>query len=60
MKKAGYKTYWLSNQETSGQWANVALAYANRCDYKKFTGIRQSYENLIVLMVNYCLYYMKP
>ena len=44
MKKAGYKTYWLSNQETSGQWANVALAYANRCDYKKFTGIRQSYE----------------
>ena len=44
MKKAGYKTYWLSNQETSGQWANVALAYANRCDYEKFTGIRQSYE----------------
>lgn len=44
MNKAGYKTYWLSNQETSGQWANVALAYANRCDYKKFTGIRQSYE----------------
>ena len=44
MKKAGYKTYWLSNQETSGQWANVELAYANRCDYKKFTGIRQSYE----------------
>ena len=44
MRKAGYKTYWLSNQETSGQWANVALAYANRCDYKKFTGIRQSYE----------------
>lgn len=22
----------------------MALAYANRCDYKKFTGIRQSYE----------------
>lgn len=44
VSKAGYKTYWLSNQETSGQWANVALAYANRCDYKKFTGIRQSYE----------------
>lgn len=44
VKKAGYKTYWLSNQETSGEWANVALAYANRCDYIKFTGIRQSYE----------------
>lgn len=44
VKKAGYKTYWLSNQETSGEWANVALAYANRCDYEKFTGIRQSYE----------------
>ena len=44
VNKAGYKTYWLSNQETSGEWANVALAYANRCDYEKFTGIRQSYE----------------
>ncbi len=41
---AGYKTYWLSNQESSGQWANVALAYANRCDYHEFTGARQSYE----------------
>ena len=41
---AGYTTYWLSNQETSGQWANVALAYANRSTYKEFTGIRQSYE----------------
>lgn len=44
VKQAGYTTYWLSNQETSGKWANVALAYANRSDYKNFTGIRQSYE----------------
>lgn len=41
---AGYTTYWLSNQETSGQWANVALAYANRSTHKAFTGVRQSYE----------------
>lgn len=44
VNSAGYTTYWLSNQETSGQWANVALAYANRSTYKEFTGIRQSYE----------------
>lgn len=44
VKKAGYTTYWLSNQETSGKWANVALAYADRCDYKEFTGVRQSFE----------------
>ena len=44
VKKAGYTTYWLSNQETSGKWANVALAYAGRCDYKEFTGVRQSFE----------------
>lgn len=44
LNEAGYTTYWLSNQETSGEWANVALAYANRCSYKEFTGVRQSYE----------------
>lgn len=44
VKKAGYTTYWLSNQETSGKWANVALAYAGRCDYREFTGVRQSFE----------------
>lgn len=44
VKKAGYTTYWLSNQETSGKWANVALAYADRCDYREFTGVRQSFE----------------
>ena len=44
VRKAGYTTYWLSNQETSGKWANVALAYANRCDYQEFTGARQSFE----------------
>ena len=44
LNRAGYKTHWLSNQETSGEWANVALAYANRCSYKEFTAVRQSYE----------------
>ncbi len=27
LNKAGYKTYWLSNQESSGIWGNVAALY---------------------------------
>ncbi len=45
MKKAGYKTYWLSNQESSGVWGNVALVFANRCDFRQFTRLRDSHED---------------
>lgn len=45
MKSAGYKTFWLSNQESSGIWGNVAQVYADRSDYHKFTRIRDSRED---------------
>lgn len=36
MKAAGYKTYWLSNQESSGAFGNVVQVFADRSDEKKF------------------------
>ncbi len=45
LKAAGYKTYWLSNQESSGIWGNVAQLYANRCTKKAYTALRESRED---------------
>lgn len=45
MNAAGYKTYWLSNQETSGIWGNVAQIYATHSDVSAFTRIRDSRED---------------
>lgn len=45
MKQAGYKTYWLSNQESSGIWGNVAQLFASRSDVKQFTQLRESHED---------------
>ena len=45
MKAAGYKTYWLSNQESSGIWGNVAQLFAGRSDVKHFTQLRESHED---------------
>ncbi|WP_295099564.1 phosphoethanolamine transferase [Selenomonas sp.] len=45
MKAAGYKTYWLSNQESSGIWGNVAQLFAGRSDVKRFTQLRESHED---------------
>ena len=45
MNAAGYKTYWLSNQETSGVWGNVAQIYAAHSDVSAFTRIRDSRED---------------
>jgi len=49
MNKAGYKTFWLSNQESSGMWGNVAQIYAAHSSWKKFTRIRDSLEDSGVL-----------
>ena len=43
MKAAGYRTYWLSNQESSGIWGNVAQLFAGRSDYSRFTRLRESH-----------------
>ena len=45
MNSAGYKTYWLSNQESSGIWGNVAQIYANHSKVHAFTRIRDSRED---------------
>lgn len=45
MNAAGYKTHWLSNQESSGMWGNVAQVYANHSSMHKFTRIRDSLED---------------
>lgn len=42
LKAAGYHTTWLSNQESSGIYGNVPRAYADRCDEKNFTVIRDT------------------
>lgn len=42
LRAAGCHTAWLSNQESSGIFGNVPRAYADRCDEKKFTVIRDT------------------
>ena len=45
LRAAGYRSYWLSNQESSGIWGNIARLYANRCTAKAYTGLRESRED---------------
>lgn len=49
MNTAGYKTFWLSNQESSGIWGNIAQIYANHSSWHKFTRIRDSHEDTGIL-----------
>ena len=49
MNAAGYRTHWLSNQESSGMWGNVAQLYANRSTMHKFTRLRDSLEDSGIL-----------
>lgn len=44
-KQAGYKTYWLSNQESSGIWGNVAQIFSDLSNRKVFTRYRDSNED---------------
>ena len=45
MNAAGYATHWLSNQESSGVWGNVAQIFANRSTTRRFTEMRESHED---------------
>ncbi|MDO4203064.1 MAG: phosphoethanolamine transferase [Selenomonadaceae bacterium] len=45
MNAAGYKTHWLSNQESSGIWGNVAQYYGERSDVHRYTRLRESRED---------------
>lgn len=49
MNKAGYATHWISNQESSGIWGNVAQIFANRSTTKIFTRMRESHEETTTL-----------
>lgn len=49
MNAAGYRTNWLSNQESSGIWGNVAQIYADRSSHHEFTRIRDSKEDYGIL-----------
>ena len=49
MNTAGYKTHWLSNQESSGIWGNVAQIYADHSAMHRFTRIRDSKEDTGIL-----------
>ena len=49
MNAAGYKTHWLSNQESSGIWGNVAQIYAEHSAVHRFTRIRDSKEDTGIL-----------
>ena len=49
MNAAGYKTHWLSNQESSGAWGNVAQIYADHSTMHRFTRIRDSHEDTGIL-----------
>lgn len=39
VKKAGYRTVWLSNQSPIGKYGNMDKILADRCDYYKFTSV---------------------
>lgn len=42
MKKAGYETYWFSNQESSGVYGNLSAALGSRSKVIKFTNLKSS------------------
>lgn len=39
LNAAGYRTVWLSNQETTGIYGNIPRAYAERCTEHEFTTV---------------------
>lgn len=45
-RAAGYRTEWLSNQESSGVWGYAANLYADRCDAARYAVIRDSKTQL--------------
>ena len=46
MKKAGYESYWLSNQDTVGLYGNLTSLFASRCDFAKFTRQQKARETI--------------
>ena len=42
LNASGYRTVWLSNQDSSGVYGNLGRAYADRCSEKNFVSIHDS------------------
>lgn len=47
MKKSNYKTYWFSNQESSGMYGNIAVAFGKRSDIIVFNKKYDSSQELL-------------
>ena len=50
LNAAGYYTAWLSNQEASGIFGNFGRLYAETCQSRKFTRLRDSKEEKFALL----------
>lgn len=46
-KTAGYKTFWLSNQERAGVWSNAVGALASGADVMSFVGMEYCDDTLL-------------
>lgn len=44
-KKAGYKTFWVSNQEANSIWGNTAKLISQLCDYTFYTETRENQKD---------------
>ena len=44
-KEAGFKTYWISNQESYGSIGNVVAALASKADYIEYTEISRALDS---------------
>lgn len=58
MKKAGYETYWISNQAKKGFWDNIPSKYSELCDMVKFTdneyrgGFTKCFDEDVIPLLN--------
>jgi heptose-I-phosphate ethanolaminephosphotransferase len=46
MRAAGYKTFWLSNQQVVGEWDTWSTVFAKPSDVKVFTDRRGGFEGI--------------
>ena len=46
-KELGYRTYWLSNQEYSGQWSNLSSILSSDADVLRYVGSMDSDDHYL-------------
>lgn len=47
LKAAGYRTFWISNQEQTGLWGNATAAISSRSDEVRYIGKTSSEDHLL-------------